>query len=405
MKKFFVFTGVASAALMLFGCALVAGGHWSNPESFKGKTGVIGVFRQPAFYCGENIPHYMTLGGTSVVVKPGFSHEQDNLFVGEIKPGPATLTSYQYTCGGRDNNLTLDTTGSANERFPVSLVVPEKGFCKVVVSFLEGDKLFSHDGSLLKDVFDKEKVALNYDSIPFCEVLDNKGGKVSMLNRDSALDARFAAALEDVANVEDEERFTLFPVDQSTDKVMWDAFKTKMLMAVLTSESELFKDETTVKTEKEMIAVSEREFFLWFRDNKNGVRDWSLRLKQLFGYSRNVDFTHVSLIWVSPKDLMRTAYVPSITESIMRTSFDGEMSSDSIDAAKMIWFRNWFEAEKAKSYNPNGRAWTRLGYTYDWGGNGNEYGLSEFLILPGAEVEVKLTKSIKIFANWMSGRQ
>lgn len=405
MKKSILFAGVASVALALFGCALAVGSNVSMPENFKGKTGVIGVFRQPAFYCAENIPHYMTLGGTSIVVKPGFSSEQDNLFVGEIKPGTATLTSYSYTCAGQENVLELDTTGSDKERFLTSVVVPEKGFCKVVVSFLEDDKMFSHDGELLKAFFEKEKVALNYDSIPFCDVLDNKGVKVSMLNRDSALDAQFAAAVEDASKADDDELFTVVTVDQNTDKMTWDAVGSKVLMVVFNSQPDFFKDEATVKMEKEMFAVSEREFLYWFKENKDGVRNWDLRFKQLLGYPKNVNLTHFSLVWVSPKDMMRPAYVPNITEALMKTSFDGEMNSDSADAAKMAWFKNWFEAEKEKSYNPNGRAWTRLGYTFDWGGKGNEYGLSEFLILPDAEVDVKFTKNIKAFANWMSGRQ
>lgn len=403
MRKIIVLAGAVSLALALFGCALAVGSHVSNPENFKGKTGVIGVFRQAAFYCGENIPHYMTLGGTSVVVKPGFSSSQDNLFVGEIKPGVATLTNYQYTCGGEENNMSLDTTGSGKERFPVSVVVPDSGFCKIVISFLDGDKLFSHNGKMLKEFFEKEKVALDYERVPFCEVLDNKGGKVFMLDKDSILDAQFMSAVNDAQNAEEDEKFTLVTMEQNSDKVAWDAVGDKALMVVFTAQPDSFKDEASMKLNRELIAVNEREFFQWFKNNKDGVHDWALRFKQLFGYSRKADLTHFSLIWVSPKDMLRPAYVPNVMEPLMNTSFEG-MNADGIDPAKLTWFKNWFEAEKAKIYNPDGRAWTRLGYTYDWNGKNGEYGLSEFLILPGAEVEVKFTKNIRAFANWMSDR-
>ena len=45
--------------------------------------------------------------------------------------------------------------------------------------------------------------------------------------------------------------------------------------------------------------------------------------------------------------------------------------------------------------------WTRLGYTYDWADNGQEYGLSEFLIRQGAEVEVAFTMTTEEFIAWL----
>ena len=52
-----------------------------------------------------------------------------------------------------------------------------------------------------------------------------------------------------------------------------------------------------------------------------------------------------------------------------------------------------------------GSTWTRLGYTYDWGSKGsNKYGLSQFLVVPGAEVEVRFTKNIKSYIQWMNDR-
>ena len=61
--------GMSAIALALFGCALTKDSKVSKAENFEGKTGIIGVFRQPAYYCGEGIPHTVMLGGTSIVVK------------------------------------------------------------------------------------------------------------------------------------------------------------------------------------------------------------------------------------------------------------------------------------------------------------------------------------------------
>lgn len=57
----------------------------------------------------------------------------------------------------------------------------------------------------------------------------------------------------------------------------------------------------------------------------------------------------------------------------------------------------WFNENILDSYFYGAYPWTRLGYTYDWADNGSEYGLSEFLIRQGAEVEVVDTRATKEF--------
>jgi hypothetical protein len=47
MKNIYLL-GMGAIAIALFGCALGKGESVSKAESFKGKTGNIGVFRQPA---------------------------------------------------------------------------------------------------------------------------------------------------------------------------------------------------------------------------------------------------------------------------------------------------------------------------------------------------------------------
>jgi hypothetical protein len=50
---------------------------------------------------------------------------------------------------------------------------------------------------------------------------------------------------------------------------------------------------------------------------------------------------------------------------------------------------DWIEALRKSSYGAMGYPWTQLGYTYDWGGDGDEVGLSEFVVRKGSEVVVK----------------
>ena len=394
---------MGAIALALFGCAFTRGENVSKAENFKGKTGIIGVFRQPAYYCGEGIPHTIMLGGTSIIVKSAFGTEQENVFFSEMKPGIATLTEYKYNCGEDEKRMVLDTTSAGSDRFQTSLVIPEKGFCKVVISFLEGDTLFSYNNDILKEQFAKAEVAVNTDSIPFCEIRDNKGEVVSMASRDSILDAKFDAAVKDASEALEEEKFTVVTLDDFSDKVSWNADKTQLLVVTLTSNPDSYKEGETVKSDSVVWVVNEKELLMWFQDHKDGVRDWDLRFKQLFGEPRTSRATHMAFLWVSPNDLMRPAYVPDVKAYDMRTSFEG---NDADNTERMMWFKNWFDARAAKSYEgPDARPWTRLGYTYDWGSDSNKYGLTEFIVVPGANMEVRFTRNLKFVANWMKDRK
>ena len=402
MKNIYLL-GMGAIALALFGCAFTRGENVSKAENFKGKTGIIGVFRQPAYYCGEGIPHTIMLGGTSIIVKSAFSTEQENVFFSEMKPGIATLTEYKYNCGEDEKRMVLDTTSAGNDRFQTSLVIPEKGFCKVVISFLEGDTLFSYNNDILKEQFAKAEVAVNTDSIPFCEIRDNKGEVVSMASRDSILDAKFDAAVKDASEALEEEKFTVVTLDEFSDKVSWNADKTQLLVVSLTSNPDSYKEGETVKADSVVWVVNEKELLMWFQDHKDGVRDWDLRFKQLFGEPRTSRATHMAFLWVSPNDLMRPAYVPDVKAYDMRTSFEG---NDADNTERMMWFKNWFDARAAKSYEgPDARPWTRLGYTYDWGSDSDKYGLTEFIVVPGANMEVRFTRNLKFVANWMKDRK
>ena len=402
MKNIYLL-GMGAIALALFGCAFTRGENVSKAENFKGKTGIIGVFRQPAYYCGEGIPHTIMLGGTSIIVKSAFSTEQENVFFSEMKPGIATLTEYKYNCGEDEKRMVLDTTSAGSDRFQTSLVIPEKGFCKVVISFLEGDTLFSYNNDILKEQFAKAEVAVNTDSIPFCEIRDNKGEVVSMASRDSILDAKFDAAVKDASEALEEEKFTVVTLDEFSDKVSWNADKTQLLVVTLTSNPDSYKEGETVKSDSVVWVVNEKELLMWFQDHKDGVRDWDLRFKQLFGEPRTSRATHMAFLWVSPNDLMRPAYVPDVKAYDMRTSFEG---NDADNTERMMWFKNWFDARAAKSYEgPDARPWTRLGYTYDWGSDSDKYGLTEFIVVPGANMEVRFTRNLKFVANWMKDRK
>lgn len=403
-KVFCALSAVAVAGASLMACA--SGFNVKDPKSFKDKTGVIGVFRQPAFYCSEASPQYMQLGTANVEVKPTWSEEQDNIFFAELKPGQATLYSYAYSCGENESKFVLDTAADSKNPGPIGIIVPEDGLCRVVISFLQGDRLFSHNDALLREQFEKNKVALNWNNIPFCEVVDNTGAKVSMASRDSILAAQYESAVKDAADVTEDKIRPLVVIDQNSDKVTWNADSSKVMMLSFNNEPDAYRDGTTIKLEQPVWLVTEREMQQWYREHKDDVRNWPMRFRQLLGMSKSNPATHFSVLWVSPKDLIRPAFVTSIKSDEMKTQYDENAKDENLSSEMRVWFQNWFDETRARSFGKKGFPWTRLGYTYDWASKEkNKYGLTEFLTLPGAEVDVQFSKNTKSFVKWMEDRK
>ncbi|MBR6451050.1 MAG: hypothetical protein IKS96_14165 [Fibrobacter sp.] len=157
--KYIKFLGLLSACVLMTSCAQSL--SVSKKETFEQKSGVIGVFRQPVGFCSGGYQQQIKLGGEKVIVKPTWTSEQDNLFSAYIQPGKADLESYRYSCGFTQTTLSL------KEKHGV--VIPQNGFCKIVMSFLENDEFFSKNDVLLFNQFKKEEVAVEFDDIPYCE--------------------------------------------------------------------------------------------------------------------------------------------------------------------------------------------------------------------------------------------
>lgn len=157
--KYLKLFGILSACVLMTSCAQSL--SVSKKETFEQKSGIIGVFRQPVGFCSGGYQQQIKLGGEKVIVKPTWTSEQDNLFSAYIEPGKANLESYRYSCGFTETTLTLA------EKHGV--VVPQKGFCKIVISFLKNDELFSKNDVLLYNHFKREEVAVESDDIPYCE--------------------------------------------------------------------------------------------------------------------------------------------------------------------------------------------------------------------------------------------
>ena len=123
----------------------------------------------------------------------------------------------------------------------------------------------------------------------------------------------------------------------------------------------------------------------WYDKNKDGVTDWQHRMVQLLGMKPDDQSGYVTAMWADPQDVFRPAYETGIGTVDMTDSFSDDVSEE---------YKEWFDGNIISSYFDDEYPWTRLGYTYDWADNGQEYGLSEFIIKGGSKVQVAYTVTV-----------
>ncbi len=124
-----------------------------------------------------------------------------------------------------------------------------------------------------------------------------------------------------------------------------------------------------------------------FCKSLNGEK--TLRLEQLLGLPPKAGKTRFVEMWVKPGDLFRPSADPEITDSEAEIEFRTSNKFVKVSDEYIKWYNDL----KKQSYGTNGYPWTRLGYTYDWGKNQTHIGLSEFVIMPGATVEIDTISS------------
>ncbi|GEM_PF-799082 len=203
----------------------------------------------------------------------------------------------------------------------------------------------------------------------------------------------YAAAVEDAKTIEPEEILPVVSVAENSPDVTWNE-EGKVLMLSMHKYPDSYPEGTSVILKwGEVWTFTDKEIKAWYRANKEGVSNWPLRFKQLIGLPLDSSYTHVSGFWVSPENLIRPAYEPDISKSVMTDHFAIQPSPA---------FLSWFEGNMKWSYEESAYPWTRLGYTYDWAYNGKEYGLSEFLIQKDAQVDVAFTYTIDAFLDWLN---
>lgn len=126
----------------------------------------------------------------------------------------------------------------------------------------------------------------------------------------------------------------------------------------------------------------------WFKKKDVTENNIELRLKQLLGLPMDNANTHFVELWVSPDDLFRPSPDNEITDTVASLDFPENAEK---------WYVEWFNQNIIDSYFPIQYPWTRLGYTYDWGSNDSEIGVSEFVVKKDSKVVVESKEPTLIY--------
>ena len=207
--------------------------------------------------------------------------------------------------------------------------------------------------------------------------------------------ALWQAAMQDAVFSEDEELHELVALTRDDSRVIWDEAGERVLLLSWHDYDDACAPGTSIRTEfGDIWAVSASEMQAWYEQNHRGVENWDLRFAQLLGVHADEGYTRFTAFWVSPKDVIRPAYVTDVTR---------QMENDYAAVTEEA-YKEWFDANILWSYFESDYPWTRLGYTYDWSGGGSEYGLTEFLVADGSKTEIAFTLPTAEFVDRLEDR-
>lgn len=203
------------------------------------------------------------------------------------------------------------------------------------------------------------------------------------------LTAMYAAAIRDAETADPDEINTqLTAIVPYNDDLIWegDPGASRVLTVTWTNwdgYDALVGGDTVLSREVWVTAAPEVQTFCathWILPDK-----LNLRLEQLLGLPPDSGKDRFVELWVDPNDLFRPSPDPEISDHEAGLTLPVSDAFVTVDPNHIAWF----DALMASSYGDDGYPWTRLGYTYDWGGCASEVGLSEFVIRSGATVGVR----------------
>ncbi len=201
--------------------------------------------------------------------------------------------------------------------------------------------------------------------------------------------SRWQMAMSDAVFAEDEEIHPLVTLTTEDSRTIWDDAREKVLLLTWHDYPGACDPGTAIGEYGDIWATSLGEMKSWFIDNGEKITDWELRFSQLLGVHEDEGYTRFTAFWVFPEDVVRPAFVTDVTEQMVNdySLVTGE-------------WKEWFDANILFSYFESDYPWTRLGYTYDWGGT-QEYGLTEFLVRDPSRTRIAFTLTTDEFVDYL----
>ena len=260
------------------------------------------------------------------------------------------------------------------------------------------DKLFAPDEPIAKQdainilssltkVSDEMKSAVEGNATRadlICTIDDIIGGENGFLYMLSVIDAHKA---------EENEILPLVELSVDSEMATWNDKGQVLLLSWHSYPDSYIPGEQFTCKYGEMWTFTDKEVLSWYDENGTFGSDPELRFEQLLGLPATDNKTHVSAFWVDLDEIIRPAY---------QTDAKAQMDAALLDGSALGEHKEWFDANAEYSYVTSAYPWTRLGYTYDWLADENEYGLTEFIILADSVIDVEWTKSFDEFIEWVS---
>lgn len=204
---------------------------------------------------------------------------------------------------------------------------------------------------------------------------------------ESSPEELFEEAVKDAVFAEESEIEPLVTLTKEDEHVTWDE-EGRVLLCTWHNYPDSYPEGEDVTIEWGPVwTFTDKELETYTEELKK-AEDPEDRLRQIIAFTPDSEHSTITAFWVDPADVRRPAYQSDPTNADMTTSF-----GDNVDEE----FKEWFDDNTLSSYFYGSYPWTRLGYTYDWADNGTEYGLTEFIVNSGAEVEVEFTEGIDGF--------
>lgn len=217
----------------------------------------------------------------------------------------------------------------------------------------------------------------------FCGSL--AGSAAPSLNENMAL---FKKAQRHMEKPESTDVRSLVTLTKSDKSVFWNKAGDKVLMVNFTKDASDYKIGDSDLVSKNIWCFSQKEVADWYALNKNAMGpDPRMRIRKLTGLSPKAEEDTFVLFWVDPKVVLRPANQTNVFVDAMEIHSQAYKDATARGSEHDMFNIKQINLEK-KIRHSSDRVATHLGYTYDWGRPGHQYGLSEFMIPPFNKADI-----------------